>query len=377
MGRYPTPRKTPTRRLQPGVRTAINALLATGATAAGNYIGSRVGQYARSMMSTSTSSSGAPKTLIQSNTAQADKTGIRLKRKNGKAYRTMRRFKKFKTKVTSAISRTGTTRVLNKTYNTTQLVGVADLNNNNGDGQPNGRIGLQRYVTLPILTYTANTTANSQFYDDLNEIMELVTNSSAGDTTQVLNPNVFIKSFLWEIMLKNVHPTNACYADIYYWRAKKTAIYDPLDFVPAAEAQVSDVVVSGGSNFKTTNVPDDYGWTPYQNRNIMKYIHIYKKERYYIQPGGCAQIEWRARVNRMYRKDQSQTGAASAASVTNKMIKGMSQGMFIVSYGTPLNETNQTITGPHTLIASYNKSIYYDLVKPGAPLGDTEARTYY
>lgn len=354
---YRTPKKSKRKGSYNSMRSQAGRI---AAQAAMEVAMSKLGSYM------STSSDGPRRNVIDSTTAQADRTAIPLKRRRGR-YAKKRRFRKFQRKVVTAVNRTGPTRTHNKTHSYSIGVPASVLN-----VSPNGFTGRQRVQLLPILAYSR--TGNQQF-DDLNELQEIVQLNGSADEIQAASPVIFLKSYLFEIMMTNVSAgdeTNAMYVDVYYWKTKRVSNYDLEDIVAATNAQLQTQVVAGGTGYVNALDPEAYGWTPYQNTHLMKVISIFKKERYYIQPGGNAQIEWRARINKTWRKDQSD---ATGATVTNKQVPGITQGLMLISYGCPKQTANQLTTGPHAIVYSANKTLYYERVKMGAPSADTVTRT--
>jgi len=289
---------------------------------------------------------------IDSTTTQSDKSVVALgKRGNRKARKIARRKKKWIRTVRKAIADDKPTRTFNRTNHNRNSVGAATLNTGT-----NGQIGLQSVRIIPLLTWSNNqSTAAGQLGDDLNSLIELSTNSLAGDEIQTLKPRVYVKSFLMETVLKN-YGTNAMYVDVFYWRCKRTKDLNFTDMFTATDAQIADDNLVGSAQYVKAGI-DQYGWTPYQTPELMKCINIFKKERYFLQPGGATQIEWRGRVNRRFIKDQQ--AADSLDAVQNKLQKGLSQGMILIAYGVPQDVVGQYVTGEHAYQFSVNKTIYW------------------
>lgn len=312
---------------------------------------------ARAVQALGGSKSTAPAAVIESTTAQGDKQNISL-RKNRKRVAKARRRHRAATRMQKSLVRLRPNRTYGTTYHFSNSVTAASLNSSvtrrDGSTIAAGLLGRQSVSAIPLLMYSKTDTKPA---NDLNNIIEISANNLNADTTQTMKYKILIKSFFQEIMMKNVG-TNACYVDLYYFKLKRSCQVDIADLVPSSDAQVAD---DGPAAVDYINYAiDQYGWTPYQNKDIMKYIRIFKKERYYLQPGGTSQIEWRARINKYYFKDQTDSGGDS---VQSKMPRGIAHGIFAISYGTPQSVTenggNNQITGEHSVKFSVNRNIYW------------------
>lgn len=308
-----------------------------------------------------------PMALVQSTTTQGDKNNISLK-KNPRSQRIAKR----KYRAAKGIAKQLTRLRPNRTYGTTHsFVGqVLDANlsglvtNRDGVTQNTvGSIGQQSVTVIPICTYSKTDTKPA---NDINNILEISDGDLTADTRQKAKYKILFKSVFFEVMIKNLSTDNACYVDVYFWKCKRRCQVDVNDLIPSSDAQVGQdgPTVTDFRNYFI----DSYGWTPFQNKDIMKYIRIFKKERYFLSPGGVSQLEMRARINRTYIKEQTD---ATGDSVQVKMAPNLSMGLICIAYGTPqsaaINSGNNTITGSHQVRYSINKNVYW---QNHTPIGD-------
>jgi hypothetical protein len=232
---------------------------------------------------------------------------------------------------------------------------------------------------LPLCYYAENITgANNHNNDDCNEMLDIISGGSADNNQKVTAP-IFVRSALWEWMITNTNTTNSVYVDLYHYVAKKTSNYDWEDLIQMTQDQQNagtDPVANVGYTDSLANTIVSYGWTPYQNPMLMKYINIYKKDRYLINPGETNQIEKRIKLNKFWRKDQP---GPNRQDVVNKMTKGLSHGIIVIIYGTPRGVTDGKgwITGDCAVNISTNKTIYFQQGVPNRTYnnGDTIFRT--
>lgn len=349
-GSYPTPPRTP-RKAGPSGGSILNPRNI-------ERLVRMVGVGARAAQALSSNNNRTQQAVIESTTAQGDKQNISL-RKNKKRVAKARRRHRAATRMQKSLVRLRPNRTYGTTYHFANSILAASLNatvtRRDGSTIAAGLLGRQAVAMIPLLTYSKT---DSKPGNDLNNIIEVSASNTTADTTQTTKYKILIKSFFQEIMMKNTHASNACYVDLYYFKVKRSAQVDVFDLIASSDAQVTDdgPAVIDYVNYAT----DQYGWTPYQNKDIMKYIRIFKKERYYLQPGGTSQIEWRARVNKYYFKDQTDSGGDS---VQVKMPRGIAHGIFAISYGTPQsaseNGGNNQITGEHTVKFAINRNIYW------------------
>jgi len=348
-GAYPTPPRTP-RKAGPSGGSLFNPRNV-------ERLFRLVNAGARAAQALGASKSSGQQAVIESTTAQGDKQNISL-RKNRKRVAKARRRYRAATRMQKSLVRLRPNRTYGTTYHFANSITAGSLNalvtRRDGSTIAAGLLGRQAVAMIPLLTYSKN---DSKPSNDLNNIIEISASNLNADTTQTTKYKILVKSFFQEIMMKNTG-TNACYVDLYYFKVKRTAQTDVFDLVSSSDAQVAD---DGPAAIDYINYAvDQYGWTPYQNKDIMKYIRIFKKERYYLQPGGTSQIEWRARVNKYYFKDQTDSGGDS---VQGKMPRGIAHGIFAISYGTPEssgeNGGNNQITGIHTVKFAINRNVYW------------------
>lgn len=298
--------------------------------------------------------------LADAVTAQGDRTVLALskKRRNPKK----RRFAK---KVAYSINHIRPSRSYMITHSFVASVTNTSLAANyavlNGTNVTKGVLGEQALNWVAIGTYNEDDTNKAT--NDLNNLYEVALSNTAADGLQKFNTPIHLKSFLFEIMMVNLS-TNACYVDMYYWVAKKDTVYDINDLIAASDAQIATDWTGSTANYCRL-ATSNYGWTPYQSPNVMKHVTITKKERYFLPAGSCSQIEWRGSINKMWRKDQADSDG-NLLSVNNKMKKGLSRGIFFISYGVPQssgeNTGNNVVTGVHTIRFSMNKTLFWNTV---------------
>jgi len=308
--------------------------------------------------------------VVEATTAQGDRTNVNLKRK-GLSKRAKRK-RKWIRKVRKAVAADKPMRVLNRTNQAQASVSDAQLNADRG-GVPAGSVGIQRIQNFPILTYSQSQTGAGQEGDDLNKILEVAGNNVNSDNTQTYKPRIHLQSFLYELMLRNFS-NNALFVDVYYWKAKRNHNLDWQSLISATDAQIGDdnLVATAPGTFSAV---EDYGYTPYQNPDFMKIVDIFKKERYFLPAGGVTQIEWRNRIGKNYVKDQL---AGTLESISNKLVKNISMGVLLISYGVPADANNQRITGFHGLQVSTNKTIYWqDMTEGNAKMAEERAVRFY
>lgn len=300
-------------------------------------------------------------------TGQKDFARIRVnKRKSRRA----KKWKKFAKRVQKA-NVTAQIRTLSKTAVQGVAIVAADLSAIRQGALTWGGVGRQRLVNITLCAYSGT---NQQINDDLNEMAAILYNSQTDAETQNINTPIYVKSALWEIMLTNFG-TNAQYCDVYHYVCKKSCEYDPQDFIAQSDAQVRPGgAPTAGTNYITAPDVEDYGWTPYQNRNIMRHVQIYRKERYLMPAGDTIQLEKRIAINKIWRKEQNAVGITG---VQNKMHKNITHGMFFIVYGTPSSAAGQNITGTCSLNVSVNKTIFFGRGNPDGTIGqDTDWRTF-
>lgn len=289
------------------------------------------------------------KEVVDLVTGQKDYARIAVGKRRTKRQKKWRRFRK---RVQRAVA-TEMMRSLNKTASQRITVDATALSAIREGTITNGGVGRQAIATITLCGYSQS---GQQINDDLNEMLQILSQVSTAPTAQGVTFPVYVKSALWEIMLKNPG-TNAQYVDVYHWVARKNSIYDPSDIVAASDAQVnSGTIPSGATSYLSQPAVEDYGWTPYQNRNIMRTINIYRKERYLMPAGDTIQIEKRIAINKVFRKEQTD---GTAANVQNKLVRGMTHGLMFIVYGTPGASGNSAITGTCDLNISVNKTIYF------------------
>lgn len=350
--RYPT---------RPYARAALN-IAKRGAL----YLGK---QYLRSKMR-SVATQTAPKSneKIDHVTAQKDYARIHL---HAKKYKRVPR--KFKLNVRRVVQG-NVSRVLSKTGWANASCFQADLDSIRQGTLPYGQIGRQSIMQLAMCTFSKSNL--NQNYDDINEMLAAINGNEAVVQDREERVGVFIKSSLWELILRNFGD-NPMYCDIYHWKCRRHSSSDPIDFVSAMDAQIDTATPSGGTNYITSPIGSDYGWTPYQNPELMKHIKIYRKERYLIPAGEIVQVEKRIGIYRTFTKNQ--LASNSLDSVQNKIHAGITHGLFIISYGVPQNlvePNNNVVTGTHRLHVSWNKTIYFDKATYDNINRSIEWRTY-
>lgn len=318
---------------------------------AGKVAGKMVDKYIGTMMETDTKG----KEVFETTTDQKDYNNIKLKKRRRVSKKVKRRARRFRRRVMKVMSQ-AVTLSHTKTGWTQSFVLSADLDAIRGGSVAQGDIGRQSIVQLSALAYDGN---QNQMNDDLNELLSILYASPAEKATAA---SVYIKSCLWEIMVKNVG-TNSAYVDIYHWVAKKNSTLNVNEVVSNSDQQMREGGIPASStNFVSTSAPEDYGWTPYQSPGIMSHYNIYRKTRYLIPAGSTIQLEKRWQVGRVWKKDQLGTDAPT---VQNKINKGLTHGILAICYGTPRNDPNEEITGPHDLIFSYNKTFYFQEANTG------------
>lgn len=311
---------------------------------------------------------GSRKERVDLVTNQKDYAKISVTKRKSRRAKRWRKFTK-RVKRANAQSRLWT---LTKTATQRVFVDSAQLTAIREGTAAYGAIGKQAIANITLCGFSES---GQQMNDDINEMLSVLLSSSATANTQArgMEP-LYIKSALWEIMLKN-NGTNAQYVDVYHYSARRNSVYDATSLISATDAQVnSGTIPSGGVNYITQPAVEDYGWTPYQNRQLMKHINIYRKERYLMPAGDCVQIEKRMAINKTYRKQQT-TG--DLQDVQNKMHKGITHGIIFITYGCPAGTGNSAITGTCDLVVSVNKTIFFGR---GASIeayeGDVDWRTY-
>lgn len=313
--------------------------------------------------------SGGRREKVDLVTGQKDYATIRV---NKKASRRKRKWKKFTRRVRRANAQ-GRMMTLVKTATQRVFVDAAALNVTREGNVLYGGVGRQAIANI---TLCGLSETNQQMNDDINEMLSILFREQALVTDQNLSgEGLYIKSALWEIMMKN-NGTNAQYCDVYHYVCSRSGVYDATALISATDAQVrSGPVPSGGTNYLTQPAVEDYGWTPYQNRQLMRHIKIYRKERYLMPPGDTVQIEKRIAINKVYRKHQT---SGTLSTVQNKMHKGITHGMMFIVYGTPAGTGNSAITGTSDLVLSVNKTIFFGRStreESNGP-GDLDWRTY-
>lgn len=305
--------------------------------------------------------------VVDTVTGQQDHAKISVKKRHS---RKARKWKKFRRRVIRA-NADSQIRTLTKTAVQGVAVSASDLAATRQGSLLWGGVGRQKIINITLCGYSAT---NQQINDDLNEMMAILYNDQNQASNQSVNTPVYVKSALWEIMMSNFG-TNPEYVDVFHYVCRKSAVYDAEDFVAASDAQIAaGGTPTAGTNYIATPGVEDYGWTPYQSRNFMKHVKIYRKERFLIPAGNTIQVEKRMAINKTWRKEQSQS---TAASVQNKMHKGITYGLLFIVYGCPANSINQNITGSCSLNVSVNKSIFFARGNADATIGqDTEWRTF-
>lgn len=357
---YPTPPNTPRKSRSRSMLDVRNLI-------AGARAGYRVGKALRNMYS---GGEKATRTIVESTTTHGDKNNISL-RKNKKRVRIAKtRFRAAK-KIATQLTRLRPNRTYGTTHHFTGLVVNANLSGlvTNRDGQTQstvGSVGMQSVTVIPICTFSKT---DQKPANDINNVIEISSMEMSGDSRQKLKYKILFKSVFFEMMIKNHSPDNAAYVDVYFWKCRRRCQIDVGDLIPSSDAQVGQdgPEVQQYRNYYI----DSYGWTPFQNKDIMKYIRIFKKERYFLGPNGVAQLEMRARINKTYTKEQ--TIADDMNSVQVKMAPGLSMGLICIAYGTPqapdYNNGNNQITGHHHVSYAINKNVYWQNLNT---LGDPE-----
>lgn len=312
--------------------------------------------------------------LVESTTNNVDMNNISIK-KNGKRARYARKKMRFARRLQKTLTRLRPTRTYGVTHAYVGQVQDANLSGlvTNRDGITQntvGSVGMQSVTVIPIATFSKTDTKPNNDLNNLHEIGEL---DLTADQKQKLKYKLLVKSVFFELMLRNVDSAVPCYVDVYFWKCKRDSDYDIADLVPASDAQVGQdgPMVTDLRNYYT----DTYGWTPYQNRTIMSYINIFKKVRYYLQPGQTAQLEMRLRTNKIYMKEQNDVGLDS---VQQKLKKGLSCGVICIAYGAPQppsdNSGNNTITGRHQVRYAVNKNLFWQNLTPHGDPAEEEDR---
>lgn len=298
------------------------------------------------------------KQTMDSTTVQADRSVVRV-RKSKKALRGLRKKRKFAKKVAAANNYLQLSRTFMKSTYILSQVPTANLSAIYSGSVTWGQFGRQQIAHIPILTY-ANTQAagSAQVNDDINDIFETAFNSTTSDTTQTNKGNIYIRSYLCETMIKN-YSSNAAYVDVYYYVCKRDNPTQPADLISSATAQQTGDFAPAGNY--AANSSELYGWTPYHSPDVLKVVNIIRKERYFMPAGAVTQLEWRGKVNKIWKKEQRGAGGDT---VENKYVKGLSRGMICISYGVQTGiDGNDTITGESNIGYSIQKSIRWNEVE--------------
>lgn len=154
-----------------------------------------------------------------------------------------------------------------------------------------------------------------------------------------------ISGWMCEAMLTN-NQTYSVFVDMYYWRCKKdtpTTLPSVTDVWDESLADLRPNQTAGVAI--NTITKDDYGVTPFQGTQFAKHIQIWKKTRVKLAGGSVTQVELRGAKDTVINY-----GYAEQFS----LLRGKSQGIFFVSYGTP--DPTDTVARPASISVAVNKN---------------------
>ena len=210
------------------------------------------------------------------------------------------------------------------------------------NGRP-GNLGLQGFTTFQM--YTANGVTRA-----LDQQIQQMLNNQGQTTSAARNDILHVQGMNYSVTLSNKNDTGtAVYADLYYYVLKKDLpdSYDGVSFsnVNALISRMLDTTLLKSDLTADAFTLDagSYGVTPFQSKDLGKYIKIYKKTRHLIPENNFFKFDMNDPKVRTF----------NGSYIEDKLACKGTKGVIMITYAPPKQDispdVNNRITQAHRL----------------------------